>query len=149
MGNICRSPSAEGVFRQRLRNVGLEGVVRLDSAGTHAYHIGSAPDPRARTAAAKRGYDLSGLTGRQVTTEDFHEFDLILAMDQENLDNLRRVSPMNQAHKVRLFLAYSARYKDQEVPDPYYGGPQGFDLVLDMIEDASDGLIAEIRQLQA
>lgn len=149
MGNICRSPTAEGVFRRRLKDAGLEKSVRLDSAGTHAYHVGNAPDPRARNAAAQRGYDLNGLRGRQVSARDFEEFDLILAMDEENLENLRHACPMDQAHKLRLFLSYSERYRGKEVPDPYYGGPQGFDRVLDMIEDASDGLLAEIRRMQA
>jgi len=145
MGNICRSPTAEGVFRQRLREAGLEHLVRLDSAGTHDYHVGRPPDPRAAQAAAGRGYDLTGLVGRQVGPRDFEEFDFILAMDQDNLANLRAICPPAQRHKLRLFLSFSARHTGQEVPDPYYGGPQGFDRVLDMVEDAADGLLAEIR----
>jgi protein-tyrosine phosphatase len=148
MGNICRSPTAEGVFRRRLRDAGLDQLVRLDSAGTHAYHIGSAPDPRARRAASERGYDLSGLIGRQVQPSDFEEFDLILAMDQENLENLRQFCPTDHLHKLRLFLSFSERFGGQEVPDPYYGGPQSFDRVLDMVEDAADGLLAEIQRRQ-
>lgn len=148
MGNICRSPTAEGVFRQRLRDAGLEHLVRLDSAGTHNYHIGRSPDPRASQAASRRGYDLSDLVGRQVGARDFQEFDLILAMDQDNLGNLRRVCPPDQTHKLRLFLSFSRRFAGQEVPDPYYGGPQGFDQVLDMVEDAAEGLLDEIRRLQ-
>jgi len=146
MGNICRSPTAEGVFRQRLRDAGLEHAVHLDSAGTHGYHIGKAPDPRARQAALGRGYDLSGLVGRQVGPHDFDEFDLILAMDQDNMTNLRRLCPPGLEHKLRLFLSFSARFADQEVPDPYYGGPRGFDDVLDMVEDAAEGLLEEIRR---
>lgn len=146
MGNICRSPTAEGVFRQRLQEAGLEHRVRLDSAGTHSYHIGKSPDPRASQAAAGRGYDLSGLVGRQVGPRDFEEFDLILAMDHDNLANLRRVCPRGREDRLRLFLSFSPRYAGQEVPDPYYGGPQGFDRVLDMVEDAAEGLLAEIRR---
>lgn len=146
MGNICRSPTAEGVFRQRLRDSGLDRHVRLDSAGTHAYHVGSPPDPRARQAAAKRGYDLSDLVGRQVAPRDFDEFDLLLAMDQDNLANLKRICPPGREDRVRLFLSFSQRYPHQEVPDPYYGGPLGFERVLDMIEDASEGLLDEIRR---
>lgn len=149
MGNICRSPTAEGVFRKRVRDLGMEHAVIVDSAGTHAYHVGSAPDPRARKAASERGYDLGGLVGRQVALEDFEEYDLILAMDEENLQNLRHACPMDQVHKLRLFMAYSPRFRNQEVPDPYYGGPRGFEHVLDMVEDAADGLLAEIRSLQA
>jgi protein-tyrosine phosphatase len=149
MGNICRSPTAEGVFRQHLQRAGLEHRVRLDSAGTHSYHIGKSPDPRASQAAKQRGYDLSGLVGRQVSARDFEDFDLILAMDQDNLANLMRVCPRGQEHKVRLFLSFSARFAGQEVPDPYYGGPRGFDHVLDMVEDAAAGLLDEIRRLQA
>lgn len=149
MGNICRSPTAEGVFRQRLREAGLEQAVHLDSAGTHGYHIGKSPDPRARQAALGRGYDLSDLVGRQVDARDFDEFDLILAMDQDNLANLKRICPAGQSHKLRLFLSFSSRYAGQEVPDPYYGGPQGFERVLDMIEDAAAGLLEEIRRRQA
>lgn len=149
MGNICRSPTAEGVFRQRLRDAGLEDAVRLDSAGTHSYHIGKSPDARASQAAARRGYDLSSLVGRQVEPGDFEAFDLILAMDQDNLANLKRLCPAGQEHKLRLFLSFSARFAGQEVPDPYYGGARGFDLVLDMVEDAATGLLAEIRRRQA
>lgn len=149
MGNICRSPTAEGVFRRRLREAGLDHLVRLDSAGTHSYHIGKSPDPRAQQAASRRGYDLSDLVGRQVGPRDFEEFDLILAMDAENLANLRRLCPAGQEHKVRLFLSFSARFPGQEVPDPYYGGPHGFDQVLDMVEDAAAGLLDEIRRRHA
>lgn len=149
MGNICRSPTAEGVFRQRLRDAGLEHAVRLDSAGTHGYHIGRAPDARASQAAARRGYDLSDLVGRQVCAQDFVEFDLILAMDQDNLANLRQVCPAGMEHKLRLFLSFSRLFPGLEVPDPYYGGQQGFDRVLNMVEDGAEGLLAEISRRQA
>lgn len=146
MGNICRSPTAEGVARRRLLDADLEHLVRLDSAGTHGYHVGRSPDPRASQAALQRGYDLSDLVGRQVGPRDFEDFDLILAMDHDNLADLRRICPPGQAHKLRLFLSFSARYTGQEVPDPYYGGARGFDQVLDMVEDAAEGLLAEIRR---
>ena len=145
MGNICRSPTAEGVFRRFVADAGLEQRIRIDSAGTHDYHIGQAPDRRSQTVAAGRGYDLSSLRGRQVARSDFAAFDYVLAMDRENLANLQGVCPSEQCHKLRLFLSFSERFKDQEVPDPYYGGAQGFDRVLDMVEDAARGLLQAIR----
>jgi protein-tyrosine phosphatase len=144
MGNICRSPTAEGVFRRQVEAAGLVHAVHIDSAGTHAYHIGASPDRRAQTAARGRGYDLSCLIGRQVSDEDFTVFDYILAMDQDNLANLAQRCPPEYDHKLSLFLSYSERYRGQEVPDPYYGGPQGFDLVLNMVEDGAMGLLAHI-----
>lgn len=144
MGNICRSPTAEGVLRDKLRSAGLLDRVRLDSAGTHDYHVGKAPDRRAQQAAKNRGYDLSSLRARQVSSRDFSEFDLILAMDRDNYQSLLQACPEPLRHKVRLFLSFSSRYADQEVPDPYYGGSQGFDRVLDMVEDAAEGLIATL-----
>ncbi len=144
MGNICRSPTAEGVFRQRVREVGLEQRITVDSAGTHDYHIGKPPDRRAQAAGAGRGYDLSGLRGRQVDKRDFDEFDYILAMDAENLDNLNRIKPARHKARLGLFLEYGLRFSAREVPDPYYGGDQGFEQVLDMVEDAAAGLLAEI-----
>jgi protein-tyrosine phosphatase len=151
MGNICRSPTAEGVFRHMARQAGLEERFEIDSAGTHAYHVGKAPDARAQEAARRRGYDLSGLRGRQVCLADFAHFDLLLAMDRENLQNLLSVCPPEQRHKVRLLLEYSREFEEKEVPDPYYGGTQGFERVLDMVEDAAQGLLeqlacAEIRR---
>ncbi len=145
MGNICRSPTAEGVLRDKLEEAGLLERVRLDSAGTHDYHVGKPPDRRAQEAARNRGYDLSALRARQVSSRDFSEFDLILAMDQDNYQSLLRQCPEPQRHKVRLFLSFSSQYANQEVPDPYYGGSQGFDHVLDMVEDAVEGLIATLR----
>lgn len=146
MGNICRSPTAEGVLRQRLQEAGLAHRVIVDSAGTHGYHVGEPPDRRAVEAAAGRGYDLSRLIARQVSVQDCHDYDLILAMDRANLAELQRLCPRMHQHKLRLFLAYSRRYPGQEVPDPYYGGRDGFERVLDMIEDAADGLLASLRQ---
>lgn len=145
MGNICRSPTAEGVLRDKLLQAGLLDRVRLDSAGTHDYHVGKPPDRRAQEAARNRGYDLSALRARQVGAEDFSKFDLILAMDQDNYRNLMRACPEPHRDKVRLFLSFSSQFAGQEVPDPYYGGPQGFDEVLDMVEDAAEGLIATLQ----
>jgi protein-tyrosine phosphatase len=146
MGNICRSPTAEGVFRDKIRQAGLTASVQIDSAGTHGYHIGNPPDPRAQEAARKRGYDLSDLRGRQVSTKDFEHFDYVLAMDKDNLTLLQEQCPDHLQHKVRRLLSFSRRYPNLDVPDPYYGGRSGFDMVLDMVEDAADGLIKEITQ---
>lgn len=145
MGNICRSPTAEGVFRHRVASAGLSGRIAIDSAGTHDYHIGEPPDRRTEQAALVRGYDLSGLRGRQVEPGDFHEFDYILAMDRENLSNLRRICPQQQRHKLNLFMEFSRGFDQREVPDPYFGGAQGFETVLDMAEDAATGLLEAIR----
>jgi protein-tyrosine phosphatase len=139
MGNICRSPTAEGVFRQRAEQAGLR--VEVDSAGTHAYHVGEPPDLRSQQHALRRGYDLSGQRARQVAQDDFENFDLILAMDGRNLSLLRQQCPTAKRHKVRLLLSSGTLMPDGEVPDPYYGGDAGFEQVLDLIEDASDGLI--------
>jgi protein-tyrosine phosphatase len=143
MGNICRSPTAEGVFRHRSAAAGLD--LHIDSAGTHAYHIGEAPDARSSRHAAQRGYDLSAQRARKVTAADFERFDHVLAMDQDNLEILLRACPPQYQHKVGLFMRYATHSASDVVPDPYYGGAQGFDLVLDYIEDASDGLIAALR----
>jgi protein-tyrosine phosphatase len=149
MGNICRSPTAEGVFRSKVEAAGLLDAIQIDSSGTHAYHVGSAPDARAQKAASSRGYDLSGLVGRQVSDRDFERFDYILAMDLDNLENLKRRCPSEHQHKLALFLSYSEQYAGQEVPDPYYGGPNGFNHVLDMVEDAAQGLLEDICHRQA
>ncbi|MDA8093932.1 MAG: low molecular weight phosphotyrosine protein phosphatase [Betaproteobacteria bacterium] len=145
MGNICRSPTAEGVFRRMVAQAGLEAHVRIDSAGTHAYHVGAPPDRRAQAAAHQRGYDLSALRGRQVEARDFADFDYILAMDDDNLSLLSQRCPADHAHKLALFLSFSARFPHEVVPDPYYGGPQGFESVLDRVEDAGRGLLEEVR----
>ena len=136
---------AEGIFRHEIAKAGLQDRVRIDSAGTHSYHIGAPPDPRAQTAIRRRGVDISGLRGRQVTDVDFDEFDYILAMDEANLGILRRNAPPHAQERIRLLLSYSSRYPDREVPDPYYGGARGFEENLDMIEDAVAGLISDIR----
>ncbi len=146
LGNICRSPTAEGIFRALVRAQGLEQFILIDSAGTHAYHIGEAPDVRAQAAAARRGIDLSGLRGRQATRADIETFDFILAMDHENLAHLRNLSPPGHEHKVRLFLEFAPQRPERDVPDPYFGGAGGFDRVLDMVEEAAAGLLEHIRR---
>jgi protein-tyrosine phosphatase len=144
MGNICRSPTAEGVARSLAGARGLAAWFEFDSAGTHGYHVGSPPDPRARTAAAQRGYDLSALRARQVAPADFERFDRILAMDRDNLALLRQACPKEERGKLALFLDFSVRFDLDEVPDPYYGGAEGFERVLDLVEDAAHGLLDEL-----
>jgi protein-tyrosine phosphatase len=146
MGNICRSPIAEAVFRRRVEEEGLADLIAIDSAGTHGYHIGAQPDLRAQAAAARRRYDLSGLRARQLTRDDFEAFDYILAMDQENLAHLHCLSPPAQRDKTRLFLEFASNVQLREVPDPYYGPEQGFELVLDLAEDAARGLLLHLRE---
>jgi len=145
MGNICRSPTAEGVLRAKLAEAGLDALVELDSAGTHEYHLGRAPDPRTQRHALQRGYDLSALRARKVGLPDFDRFDLILAMDRENLAGLARLRP-DAGEKLRLLMSFATRHDADEVPDPYYGEGDGFERVLDYIEDACEGLVAELRQ---
>lgn len=145
MGNICRSPTAEAVFRHYVENAGLSDVIVTDSAGTHDYHIGEPPDARTRRAAEQRGYDMSDLRGRQVEPDDFFRFDHVLAMDHANLAILHRIAPAG-APRARLFLEYAQHHREREVPDPYYGGADGFERVLDMVEDAAQGLLQQIRQ---
>lgn len=146
MGNICRSPTAEGVLKHYLRINDLHDKVEVDSAGTHGYHVGEAPDPRTQRAALIRGYNLSQLRARKVAPQDMDYFDLILAMDKINLDNLRRIAPMEAHDRIRLFMQYARNFDDDEVPDPYYGLGHGFDLVLDMVEDASQGLVDDLKK---
>lgn len=145
MGNICRSPLAEGVMRQHLRELGLLERVVLDSAGTHGYHEGAAPDERAQAAAMRRGIDISDLRARLVVKEDFQRFDLILAMDEDNLDLLQKMAATELRSKARLLMDYAAGDAGRSVPDPYYGGPIGFERVLDMVEEATDGLLARLQ----
>lgn len=145
MGNICRSPTAEAVFRHYIENAGLSEYVLIDSAGTHDYHISEPPDLRAQQAAQQRGYDVSGLRGRQVEEADFYRFDYVLAMDKANLAILQRLAPPASEAQVGLFLDYSRHHAGLEVPDPYYGDKEGFERVLDMVEDASEGLLHHIR----
>lgn len=141
MGNICRSPTAEGVTRTLADRAGLAGYFEFDSAGTHGYHIGNPPDARTRKAAAERGYDLSALKARQVNSYDFTRFDRILAMDRSNLELLRQACPESLRGKLGLFLDFADERDEDEVPDPYYGGAEGFQLVLDLIESAANGLL--------
>jgi low molecular weight protein-tyrosine phosphatase len=148
-GNICRSPTAEGVFRKLVADAGLAKEIKTDSAGTHAYHVGEPPDQRAQVAARGRGYDLSGIRARRVGTDDFAAFDLILAMDRDHHEILSELAPPASGHKIGMFLAYARHAKTLDVPDPYYGGPEGFALVLDLIEDAAQGLLASLRHEQA
>ncbi|MBL8266637.1 low molecular weight protein-tyrosine-phosphatase [Steroidobacter sp.] len=149
LGNICRSPSAEGVFRHVLASRAPELQVEIDSAGTHDYHIGSPPDRRSIAAAKRRGIDLSSLRARLVAAEDFTHYDLILAMDDENLQELRRRSPAAQHHRIRLMMEFAPQAASRHVPDPYYGGAQGFEEVLDLLEEAAEGLLAELFRLDA
>ena len=146
MGNICRSPTAEGVLRKIIKNNNLVDKVEVDSAGTHGYHVGEAPDSRTQRAAAVRGYNLSQLRARKVARQDLDYFDLILAMDKSNLDNLQRMASPEQQTRIKLFMDFSKNFDDKEVPDPYYGLGHGFDLVLDMVEDAANGLIEEVKK---
>jgi protein-tyrosine phosphatase len=138
-GNICRSPTAEGILREMARRENV--AVHVESRGTHDYHVGEPPDERAQHHAKRRGYDLSAQRARHVAKEDFERFDLVLAMDRGHLRLLKRMAPTHLQHKVRAFL------QDADVPDPYYGGPEGFEQVLDLIEEACRGLLAEIRSV--
>ena len=145
MGNICRSPTAEGVLRKYIKNNNLGDLVEVDSAGTHGYHVGEPPDPRTQRAALARGYNLSELRARKVAMQDIDYFDLLLAMDKSNLDNLRRLAPPDAHERIKLFMEFSSNFADSEGPDPYYGLGHGFDLVLDMIEDAPQRLVDELK----
>ncbi len=141
MGNICRSPTAEGVMRKYVDELGLSQQITVDSAGTHDYHVGEAPDPRAQIAAMRRGYDLSGLRARQVETADFERFDLVLAMDFNNLAALQAWCPPGLAQKMGLLMPYARSRRATIVHDPYYRSDRDFDHVLDAIEDACKGLL--------
>lgn len=146
LGNICRSPTAEGVFQKYVDDAGLSHLINIDSAGTGAWHIGKQPDPRATEAAKKRGYVLEHLRARKVSTSDFREFDFVLAMDHSNLSDLLDICPESEKHKVRLFLSYANNAELDEVPDPYYGGARGFEFVLDLVEQGAEGLLSEITR---
>ena len=147
-GNICRSPTAEGVFRHMAAAAGLHDQVEADSAGTHGYHIGEPPDPRTMRAAAARGFDLSTLRARKVTRADFQNFDLILAMDQEHFIHLAAMRPNDARAVVKLYLDYHPAGKLRDVPDPYYGERDGFETVLDMSEQVSRALLDYVRGLK-
>ena len=144
LGNICRSPTAHGVFEHLVKQRGLGNRIEVDSCGTGDWHIGHAPDPRASAEASNRGYDLSHLRARQVVKEDFERFDYILAMDKQNLADLKAMQPQSYTGRLDLFMAFAADSDVKEVPDPYYGGDQGFAEVLDLIESASDGLLRDM-----
>ena len=141
MGNICRSPTAHGVFRHKVKAQGLEHRIAVDSAGTHNYHPGSPPDDRSQEHAAKRGYDLADLRARQITAADFDQYDLILVMDWDNLALVENICPPEHRHKVRRLTEFCLTMDSPVVPDPYYGAAEGFDHVLDLVEDACDGLL--------
>ena len=145
MGNICRSPTAEGVFRRVVTEAGLDDLVEIESAGTHAYHVGEPPDRRAQQAASRRGYSLAEIRARRVAEEDFERFEYIIAMDEDNLAMLHEQADAAHRDKIRLFLEFGSG-PETEVPDPYYGGATGFERVLDLVEDASRGLLDVLRQ---
>ena len=146
MGNICRSPTAAGVFRLAVERAGLTDQVEIESAGTHAYHEGGGADRRAMRAAAARGIDISGHVARAVEIDDFRSFDYILAMDCDNRAHLLSVAPKDTRATVELFLKYAPEVGVEEVPDPYYGGGDGFDRVLDLVTAAADGFLAQMRE---
>lgn len=148
MGNICRSPTAEGVFRHLAEQAGVTGQLEIDSAGTHAYHAGEPPDHRARAAAERRGMSLEGIVARRVTEDDFERFDYIVAMDEDNLERLRAEAPAHYHDKIRLFLEFGSS-DEREVPDPYYGGAAGFERVLDLVEEASRGLLETLSRIRS
>jgi len=145
MGNICRSPTAEGVFRFHAEQAGLAGRLHIDSAGTHAYHSGEPPDRRARAAAERRGMSLEGIRARRVSADDYDCFDYIIAMDQDNLERLREEAPEEHLARLCLFLEFGD-VDETEVPDPYYGGSAGFERVLDLVEEASRGLLETLSR---
>lgn len=148
MGNICRSPSAEGVFRRLLVDRRVEQLFEIDSAGTHDYHVGEAPDRRSIAAARRRGIDLSGLRAREVADNDIELFDVILAMDEQNLRELQRRFDRTHHHRLRLMMSYAPNAGRPDVPDPYYGGEQGFEEVLDLLEQAAEGLLQDLLARQ-
>jgi protein-tyrosine phosphatase len=143
MGNICRSPSAEAVFTQKAKAHGLS--LKIDSAGTVGAHAKEKPDHRAQKVGLERGYSFDGLKARKVKVDDFERFDLILAMDNDNVQELEKIAPAHLQHKISLFLDFAKNNEETEVPDPYYGGVNGFRFVLDLVEDASDGLLAQMQ----
>ena len=145
MGNICRSPTAEGVFRHLVSAQGLMDNIYIDSAGTHAYHVGESPDSRAQATGRSRGVDLSRQRARKVIAEDLERFDYVIAMDRSNFDNLSRLANNDQQEKLHLFMEFAEGWDNVEVPDPYYGGENGFEQVFDMVQSASEGLLRVIK----
>lgn len=146
MGNICRSPTAEGVFSELLKKQKLEAFFVVDSAGTHAYHIGEAPDSRAQGSALKRGVNIASQRARKVIMGDFEDYDYLLAMDDDNYSVLDSACPDQYKHKIKYFLEYAPHLETREVPDPYYGYGDGFERVLDMVEDAANGFLNELTK---
>jgi protein-tyrosine phosphatase len=146
MGNICRSPMAHGVFRQLVRQAGLDEIVQIESAGTHAFHEGEPPDRRAQAVAARRGYDISDLRARPVSAVDLANFDMILAMDWDNMTQLQQVAGKRNQHKLQLLMRFAGEYESATVPDPYQGTAQSFEQALDYIEDACSGLLEVARR---
>jgi protein-tyrosine phosphatase len=146
MGNICRSPTAAGVFQSLVKASNLQEFVVCDSAGTHDFHVGEGPDQRAVNAAAKRGYELGATTARKIQISDFSEYDYILAMDWENLALLQRMCPRGLQHKLQLLMRFATEFEAATINDPYHGGPQGFEQALDYIEDACNGLMEVVRR---
>jgi protein-tyrosine phosphatase len=148
-GNICRSPTAEAVFRAKAAARGLSNSVFADSAGTHGYHVGDPPDPRTADAARRRGYPMTGMFARKVIASDFGAFDFVVAMDEGHFRLLRRMAPKGGGEKLRLFMDLVREATHRDVPDPYYGGPEGFDQVLDLVEAGVDALLDEIEETLA
>jgi protein-tyrosine phosphatase len=146
MGNICRSPTAQGVFRALIEREALADRIATDSAGTIAYHVGEPPDRRARETATKRGIDLSDLRARKVVSDDFKLYDYLLAMDLDNYKDLLEICPPGFEYRLHMFMDFALQRTEKEVPDPYYGGAAGFDRVFDMVEEASRGLLEHILQ---
>ncbi len=146
MGNICRSPTAQGVFQALVEKEGLQDRIEVDSAGTHAYHVGEPPDRRAQETAHKRGFDLSDQRARRAVAEDFLLFDYVVAMDQDNYHALYAICPEGMEEKIHLLMDYAPSFRTREVPDPYYGGPSGFEQVFDMVEAAAAGFLEALKQ---
>lgn len=146
MGNICRSPTAQGVFERIVQEKGVAERIVIDSAGTHAYHVGEPPDRRSQAAALGRGVDLSGQRARRIEKHDLDHFDYVLVMDQGNLEEVLHLSSPEHRERIHLFMTFAGRWQESEVPDPYYGGGSGFQQVLDMVEDAAEGLLEHIHR---
>jgi len=144
MGNICRSPTAEGVFRHVVKQRNLSEKIEIDSAGTHAYHIGESPDSRSQSTALTRGVNLSAQRARKAMAEDFERFDYVIAMDRSNYEDLKRLGQGSDLTRLHLFMDFTPVWDNQEVPDPYYGGANGFEQVFDMVQSASEGLLEHI-----
>lgn len=146
LGNICRSPAAEGIFKKMVRKQGLHDKIEVDSAGTAGYHVGELPDSRMRQHGTRRGYKFDSLS-RKFTSNDFDRFDIILAMDDSNYNNILRLAPdLNSEGKVHRMMDFSKKYENDHVPDPYYSGAEGFELVLDLLEDSCDGLLGKVKK---